>query len=148
MQCLSNICRRKSAVGFTLIEVMITVAIVSILAAVALPSYRDYVIRGQIPEATSRLAARQVQLEQFFQDNRTYVGAPGCAAENPDNKYFDFSCTTQTAAAFTLQAQGKGSMAGFAYTVDQANVKASAVPTGWTLPSPNNCWVTKKGGLC
>jgi len=150
MQCLSlsSAPRRKPSEGFTLIEVMITVAIVAILAAIALPSYRDYVIRGQIPEATSRLATRQVQLEQYFQDNRTYVGAPGCAAENPDNQYFDFSCTTQTAAAFTLQAQGKGSMTGFTYTVDQVNIKASAVPTGWTLPSPNNCWVTKKGGVC
>lgn len=57
--------------GFTLIEVMIAVAVVAILAAPALPSYRDYVTRGNIPEATSRLLTKQVQMEQWFQDNRT-----------------------------------------------------------------------------
>ena len=74
--------------GFTLIEVMITVAVVAILAAVALPQYRDYVTRGRIPEATSRLATLQVQAEQYFQDNRTYVGAPACATDSATSKYF------------------------------------------------------------
>ena len=67
--------------GFTLIELMIVVAIVGILATIAYPSYTDYVIRGRIPDATSGLAAKRVQMEQFFQDNRTYVGAPACAAD-------------------------------------------------------------------
>jgi type IV pilus assembly protein PilE len=149
MQRLSTPCKPNRDRGFTLIEVMVTVAVVAILAAIAVPSYRDYVIRGKVPEATSRLATRQVQLEQYFQDNRTYVGAPGCAAENPDNPYFDFSCTVQTATAFTLGAQGKNAMTGFTYTVTQANAKATtAVPSGWTAHSPNNCWVTKSGGIC
>jgi type IV pilus assembly protein PilE len=52
--------------GFTLIELMITVAVIAILSAVALPSYREYVIRGNVPEATSRLATKQVQMEQFM----------------------------------------------------------------------------------
>ena len=60
--------------GFTLIEVMIVVAIVAILSMVAYPAYTDYVIRGNIPVATAGLATKQVQMEQFFQDRRTYVG--------------------------------------------------------------------------
>ena len=79
--------------GFTLIELMIVVAIVGILATIAYPSYSDYVIRGRIPEATSALAAKRVQLEQFFQDNRTYVGAPACAADDATtSRFFNFSC--------------------------------------------------------
>jgi type IV pilus assembly protein PilE len=143
--------QRNRARGFTLIEVMITVAIVAILAAVALPSYRDYVIRGNIPEATSRLAARQVQMEQFFQDARTYVGAPACVADST-NKVFNFSCAgagAPTATTYTISAVGKGSMAGFTFTINQTGAKTTgAVPSGWAVPSPNNCWVTKKGGLC
>ena len=64
--------------GFTLIELMIAVVVVAILTAIALPSYQEYVTRGKITEATSNLADMRVKLEQFFQDNRTYVGA--CAA--------------------------------------------------------------------
>lgn len=136
--------------GFTLIEVMIVVAIVGILATIAYPSYRDYVMRGNIPEATSELAARQVQAEQFFQDNRTYEGAtnPACAVTTT-GKHFDFRCTVQTGTRFTVVAAGKGAMTGFTYAVNESGTKSTdAVPTGWAQHSPNNCWVVRKGGQC
>jgi type IV pilus assembly protein PilE len=140
--------RPDSQRAFTLIELMVTVAIVGILAAVALPAYSEYVLRGRIPDATARLATLQVQMEQYFQDNRTYVGAPACTADSATSKNFDFACTgTLSASAFVLSATGKNSMTGFTYSVNQANVKAtSSVPTGWT--SSTTCWVTKKGGTC
>lgn len=140
--------------GFTMIEIMIVVAIVAILASVALPSYRDYVTRGRIPDATSGLATRQTRAEQYFQDNRTYANVsagnpnPGCVSDTT-GKYFNFSCTAQSATAFTITAAGKGPMAGFSYTIDQTGSKTtSAVPSGWTIPSPNTCWTTRKGGEC
>ena len=68
--------------GFTLLEMMIVVAIVGILAAIAIPNYSDYVKRGKIIEATQRLSEARTKLEQWFLDNRTYVG--GCA-EPPQN---------------------------------------------------------------
>ena len=137
----------KTQYGFTLIELMIVVVIVAILGAVAMPAYNDYVVRGKIPDATSNLATKRVQMEQFFQDNRTYVGAPACTADSVASQHFDFSCAVQTASAYTLQAIGKGNMAGFTYTITEANVKATpAVPTGWTANA--TCWVTKKGGSC
>lgn len=139
----------RPAQGFTLIEVMVTVAIIGILAAVALPSYKAYVVRGKIPEATAGLATRQVRLEQFFQDRRTYVGAPDCNTDSSSSKYFNFSCSASSASAFVLQAVGKDSMAGFTYTVNEAGVKTSAaLPSGWTTPSPNTCWALKQDGSC
>jgi len=139
--------------GFTLIEVMITVAIVAILAAVAIPSYRNYAIRGKVPEATAGLSAKRVKMEQFFQDNRTYVNA---TAGNPDpntSQYFDFNTTgggaeTRSATGYTLYAVGKGSMTGFTYTIDQSGAKTSTVNgvSGWT--GSTTCWVTKQGGQC
>lgn len=138
--------------GFTLIEVMIVVAIVAILSMIALPAYRDYVIRGNIPEATSELATRQVKAEQYFQDNHTYdnVSAtnpnPACAAVSGKN--FNFACSSQSTEAFTITATGKGSMLGLNYSVDnQGTKKTTAVPSGWTTPS-SDCWVTRKGGVC
>ena len=59
--------------GFTLIELMIGVAIMGILVAVAYPSYRDYVIRGQLVDATTALATFRADMERHFQDSRTFV---------------------------------------------------------------------------
>ncbi len=133
--------------AFTLIELMVTVAIIGILAAVALPAYSEYLARGRIPDATARLATLQVQMEQYFQDNRTYVGAPACSSDSSSSKNFDFECSGTTATTYVLSATGKDSMSGFTYSVNQANVKAtSSVPSGWT--SSATCWVTKKDGSC
>jgi type IV pilus assembly protein PilE len=127
---------------------MIVVAIIAILAVIVLPSYSDYVLRGKIPEATSGLAAEQVQMEQYFQDNKTYVSAPGCSSAS--GKYFTFTCSAgPTATSYTLQAQGIGTMAGFTYTVTESNVKqTTSVPSGWTAPNPNTCWAIRKDGSC
>jgi type IV pilus assembly protein PilE len=137
----------RSPRGFTLIELMITVAIIAILTAIALPSYSDYVMRGRIPDGTSKLSTLQVQMEQFFQDNRTYVGAPACTTDTSSSKYFDFTCAA-TASTFTVSATGKSSMAGFGFNINQASTKqTTSVPSGWTAPS-TNCWVARKDGSC
>lgn len=136
--------------GFTLIELMVAVAIIAILAAVALPAYSDYVTRGRIPQATNNLASTRVKMEQFFQDNHTYVGAckTGTVAPLPEADDFTYSCDKLTASTFVLQAVGKGSMSGFTYTIDESNNKTTtALPAGWgTVPAP--CWVRKKGAVC
>jgi type IV pilus assembly protein PilE len=142
----------KSQNGFTLVELMIVVVIVSILAAIAMPAYNNYTIRGKIPDATSNLAAKRVQMEQYFQDNHTYVGAPACNNDTTSSQYFTFSCDPAllTATTYTIQAAGSGAMTGFTYTIDQDNAKqTTAAPSGWAAASmPTNCWITKQGGAC
>lgn len=141
--------------GFTLVELLIVVAIIGILAAVAVPAYRDYVMRGKITEATSNLADMRIKLEQFFQDNRTYVGActAGTIAPLPaaaNAKAFTYSCPTRTATTFVVQAVGNAGegMTGFTYTIDQANTRATtSLPAGWGATNAS-CWVIKKGGAC
>lgn len=146
----------KMQKGFTLVELMIVVIIVAILSVVALPAYNDYVIRGKIPDATSNLATKRVKMEQFFQDNRTYLNGAGCTADTTTSQYFDFTCATApgvvaTASIYTIAAIGKGSMAGFTYTIDQSNTKTSTIaspaPAGWIATSAA-CWITKQGGIC
>jgi type IV pilus assembly protein PilE len=146
--------------GFTLIEIMVVVAIVAILAAVALPNYRDYVTRGKLVEATSGLSDARVRMEQYFQDNRAYAGGCVIAPNAPPTgsiqvmqlKYFTLACA-QTAAGYTVTATGINEMTGFSYTVDQDNGKTSTfsgtgASAGYSSPSPNNCWSLRKGGSC
>ena len=139
--------------GFTLIEVMVVVAIIGILAAVALPAYQDYVRRGQIQDGTSALASLRVKLEQFYQDNRTYTGATcgNCGINGGCNatKYFTYTCATPAGQTATLTATGIGPVNGFVFTIDEnGNRRTTGVPAGWSQPNPNDCWITKKGGQC
>lgn len=139
----------RRAQGFTLIELMVTVAIVAILAAVALPAYSRYITRSRIPEATANLAAWQTKMEQWFQDSQTYQNAAGtgCGVAAPTSSYFSFSCSATSATAYTLTASGADSMAGFTYTIDQdGNKKTPSVPSGWT--ASDSCWITNTGGAC
>ena len=146
--------QRKPNKGFTLIELMIAVAIVAILAMVAVPSYTSYITRGHLADATSGLAAMRAQMERHYQDNRSYatVGTftTPCAADATTRTFGHFvvSCSgTPDATTFTLQAVGSGPVSGFTYTITQADVRATtAAPTGW-----NTCatkWLTKKGQTC
>lgn len=145
--------KKPGQAGFTLIELLIAMVVVAILGAVALPAYNNYILRGRVPEATSNLAAKRVKMEQFFQDNRTYVGAPAGNADSGTSQYFDFSASSggtdsRSATGYTLYAVGKGAMSGFTYTVDQSNARTSTVTgvSGWTGNA--SCWVTKQGGQC
>jgi type IV pilus assembly protein PilE len=136
--------QKQMQTGFTLIELMLITAIVAILAAIALPNYQNYVKRARITEATSALSDYRVKLEQFYQDNRTYVGftCPNAAVKTPSS--FDIDCGTPTATTYTVIASGTGPMALFTYSIDQDNKRESATEWGGS----NTCWVKGSGGQC
>ncbi|WP_035055026.1 type IV pilin protein [Andreprevotia chitinilytica] len=142
--------------GFTLIELMIVIAIMGIILAIAIPRYQDYVLRSKLVNAINGLAAVQAQMEQYFQDNRTYlaVGAftPPCAVA-PSPKYGDFVITCPAANAlntaantYFLQAvSSTGQDNGFKYTVDNTDTKSTTYGAIWGGATIANCWVTAKG---
>ena len=136
----------NSTKGFTLIEIITAIAIIAILASIAIPQYNDYTIRGKIQEATSALSDGRIKMEQFFQDNRTYVGGPTPAATT----YFTYSVSGTSPTAYLITAQGVGSMSAWTMTIDQNNGRSTtAAPSGWAAATmPSTCWITRKAGVC
>lgn len=144
--------------GFTLIEVMIVVVIVGILAAIALPSYSNYVTRSKLIDAHTKLGDLRVQMEKYFMDNRSYLNGAACgitatalATANADPaRSFDFDCPAGSATdtTYTLTATGRAAsgMSGFSFSVNQANARTSSGPGDWGTAT--NCWLVRKGGDC
>jgi type IV pilus assembly protein PilE len=148
MKSIRQLCHRgtrHTQQGFTLIELMITVAVLGILVGVALPSYSAYTQRARVPAALEGLNAYFTRMEQRYQDVGNYGTSPTCGvATLPTAPNFTFSCTT-AGQTFTLTATGSGNMAGYTYTINQQGVRATTAhpkgtPTG-------NCWSTR-GKTC
>lgn len=129
--------------GFSLIEVMIVVAIIGLLASIAVPGYQDYVKSGNAAEAPANLANCRVQAEQFYQDNFTYVGF---VCNPADAKFFDYAVNDLTATTYTLTATGKSAhnMGNFGFTVNQDNAKTST----YDGTAGASCWLTSSSGSC
>lgn len=139
--------------GFTLIEVMITVAIVAILSAVALPSYVNYVRRGQMQEAFTNLSDYSIKMEQYYQDNRNY-GTTNCA-KGPDASWstfvppgatprFTYTCALRNSGqGYTITATGKTGtrLAGYDYTVNDAREKKTIKFANSTVNW--SCWASR-----
>lgn len=141
--------------GVTLIELMVVVAIIAILTSIAVPAYQNYVIKAKIPDATSHLATFRVQMEQFFQDNLSYIQANGqCGVPMPTSDYFNYLCNNASATTYTITATGPGNKGGamndFVYSINNSNARqTTAAPLGWRATGmPSNCWITAVGGTC
>jgi type IV pilus assembly protein PilE len=149
---------RRPSHGFTLLELMVAVAVVGILAAVALPAYTDYLRRGRVPEAFTFLSQYQVTMEQHFQDNRAYGSGSTCAPDaasatkviaSPSGvKYFTFGCSlTDSGQGYLLTATSTTALgSAHIYTVTHGNVKATTKFKGADMTG-KACWLVK-GSEC
>jgi len=159
----------RYASGFTLIELMITIAVIAVLSAIALPAYTDYVTRSKLAEAYAHLADLRVKMEQSYLDNRRYssnVGGGTCGIPGGNTptvqgtKYFDFACLSSNATAagdqeYVLTASGKPeeNLNGIAFTINHSNTKATNVTAATQMADKGyasnvGCWVRKKPSQC
>src|SRR5207237_1346898 len=119
-------------------------------AAIAYPSYTDYVLRGRIVDATNALAATRARMEQYFQDNRTYQASgpftPPCSTSQTVGS-FAVVCPTPSATQYSISATGSGLAAGFEYKIDQDATQSTTLtsPARWGTGT-YTCWLMRKGG--
>jgi type IV pilus assembly protein PilE len=135
-------CTPKIQKGFTLIEVMIVVAIVGILSAIAYPSYAEYIRRGHRAEARAGLLQAQQWLERAATATGTYpltAAFPATMKKVPNDRY-DIGVVSD-GATFTLTATPKGAQTGDKcgnYTVTNTGLRgAKGVTTGDIV---TECW--------
>lgn len=132
--------------GFTLVEIMITVAIVGILAAIAYPSYRTQVLRSTRTEAKVPLEQRALALEKCFTRYMAYDSANCAAAQAASNLvtsdgHYQLGIANLTGTTFTVTATPLGTQVAdrecAVFSIDQTGRRAV---TGTLAANPARCW--------
>jgi type IV pilus assembly protein PilE len=119
--------------GFTLIELMIVVAVIGILAAIAYPSYQNYVLRGHRADAQAELMALSQAMERCYTIRNRYDPTPACVTVLPTSNRYIFSITIPSSTQYEISATAQG-----AQVADTACTPLTITQTG--LTGPAGCW--------
>ena len=128
---------KKAQKGFTLIELMIVVAIIGILAAVAIPAYQDYIARAQVSEAVTLIGGAKTPLAEFYADNGRY----------PANISSVVPVTTGTYVGSIALSSPSGGTVSILATMKASGVNANIVSGTVEMYTTNggNSWLCRPG---
>jgi type IV pilus assembly protein PilE len=116
--------------GFTLIELMIVVAIIGILASIVYPSYTDYLRSSRRADAQSDMLKIQLGMEKWRANNNTYSSTLANAGFTDANPYYSYEIADTSASAYTIKAAAGGDQANdtgcTSLTLNQSSAKGPA----------------------
>ena len=133
---------KKIQQGFTLIELMIVVAIVGILAAIALPAYQDYVIRSKMSEAEAAIAACKTSISEYFSTkNGLPANADQGGCSTTPTQYVASLAVDGTTGAITVVSANTGAKAAECTLIMTPTFEtgSNASVTLWTGSSGSTC---------
>ncbi len=129
--------RRSTIAGFTLVELLVTVAIVAILSAIALPSYKQFVYRGNRADATTALLNLQMAQEKWRANHTTYATLANLGLNGTSERgKYTIAIATNTATGYTATATALGAQGNDAGCT---TLTLTVSGTGETR-TPTACW--------
>lgn len=133
--------------GFTLVELMLVVAIVGILATIAYPSYVQYVQKSRRAEARAALLGAAQALERYYTERNTYLGAVlgsgGIYPDTSEHGFYALILVTPSATTYTLTATPQGAQAGDAcgnLSINEQGIKSCTGSLCGSASPPAECW--------
>ena len=136
--------------GFTLIELMIVVAIIGILAAIAIPSYQQYTKKAKFSEVPQATSPVKLAIEACFQDNNALAscnvqGTNGIPSNPGSNGKFVGGIVVAGTAPITITGTGRGDVAGVTYILNGTAPGTGSNLMDWVVDPASTC---KVQGLC